>query len=150
MPSAFCPPLSALCLMSLALCGPLWFYLLFVPDIWCGVVAWFEHVLLPSCVICCHLLLCASCMPSALCPPLSALCLMSLILCGPGGLYHLFVSDIWCCFVAWSSCHWPCVVLVGFTFFLSQTSGVVLGHLVLSVAMCCTLAACCVAHACHT
>ena len=56
---------------------------------------------MPSCVICCHVLhsgslLCDQCMPSALCPPLSALCLISLALCGPGGFYLLFVSDIWC------------------------------------------------------
>ena len=122
MPSALCPPLSALCLMSPALCGPVGFYLLFVSDICFVFVAWFEHVLLPSCVFCCcHLLhsgnlLCASCMPSALhsLPP--------------------------------ASCHWPWVVLFGFTFFLSQTSGVVLWHgfnmccwpLALYVAMCCT------------
>ena len=41
--------------MSLALGGPVRFYLLFVPDIWCGFVAWFQQVLLASCVMCCHL-----------------------------------------------------------------------------------------------
>ena len=92
---ALCGPLSALCLMSLALRGPVRFYLLFVSDIWWWVVSWFVHVLLPSSVICKHLLrsgnlLCASCMPSAL--HSSALCLMSLALCGPGGFYILFVS----------------------------------------------------------
>ena len=71
---ALCPPFSALCLMSLALCGPLRFYLLFVSDIWC--------VSVPSCVICCNNcvhscnLPCAQCMPFALCPPLSALCVV--------------------------------------------------------------------------
>jgi hypothetical protein len=131
MPSAICPPLSALCLMSLALCGLVGCYLLFVSDSCCGLVAWFEHVLLPSCVICCHVLhsgnlLCAPCMPSVL---------------------HSLPS---------ASCHWPCVVLWGVTFFLSQTSVVVWWHglnmcccpLVLYVAICCTLATCCGPHAC--
>ena len=71
--------------------------------------------------------LCASCMPSAL---------------------HSLPS---------ASCHWPCVVLWGFTFFLSQTVVLFLWHglnmcccpLVFSVAaICCTLATCCVPHAC--
>ena len=53
---ALCPlpsTLCALCLMSPALCGPVGFYLLFVSDICFVFVAWFEHVLLPSCVFCC-------------------------------------------------------------------------------------------------
>ena len=82
------------------------------------------------------------CWPSTLCP-----CLMSLALGGPVRFYFLFVSDIWCGFDVWSqhvllalhslppaSCHWPWVVLFGFTFFLSQTSGVVLWH---GLSMCC-------------
>ena len=117
---ALCPPLSGLCLMSLALCGPVGFYLLFVLDIWCGVVAWIALAFLISCAICRHVLhfcnlLHASCMHSAL---------------------HCLAS---------ASCHWHCVVLLGFTFFLSQTSGVALWHglrlcccpLVLFVNMCC-------------
>ena len=128
---ALCPPLSAPCLMSLALGGPVRFYLLFVPDIRCGFVALFLNVLPPSCVICCHLLHsgtlpCAQCMPSALhsLPP--------------------------------ASCHCPWVVLFGFTFFLSQTAGVVLWHgfsmccwpLALSVAIVAHLAICPVLSAC--
>jgi hypothetical protein len=131
MPSALWPPLSALCLMSLALCGPGWFYILFVSDIWCGS--------LPSCVICCHALhsgslSCDQCMPSAICPPLSAFCLMSLDLCNPLWFYPLSVPDILCgvvpscvicrhvlhsgsllcnqCMPA-ASGHLPCVVLCG-------------------------------------
>ena len=71
---ALCPPLSALCLMSLALCGPVGFFFLFVSDIWCLSV--------PSCVICYNAFLhscnlpCAQCMPFALCPPVSALCVV--------------------------------------------------------------------------
>ena len=55
-----------------------------------------------------------------------------------------------------ASCHWPWVVLFGFTFFLSQTSGVVLWHgfsmccwpLALSVAIVAPLAICSVLSAC--
>ena len=92
---ALCPPQSALCLMSLALCGPVWFYLLFVSDIWC--------VSVPSCVICCNNCLrscnlpCAQCMPFALCPPLSALCVVLW-----GGVFALprllCVCVLMCCF----------------------------------------------------
>ena len=98
-----CPPLFVPCLMSLALGGPVRFYLLFVPDIWCGFVAWFQHVLLASCVICCnllHLLQFALCSVHALCPPLSAPCL-PLALCGPVRFYLLFVPDICYGFVSW-------------------------------------------------
>ena len=47
-----------------------------------------------------------------------------------------------------ASCHWPCVVVWGVTFFLSQMSGVFLCPLVLSVAICCILAICHVPNAC--
>ena len=71
---ALCPPLPALCLMSLALCGPVGFYFLFVSGSLC--------VSVPCCVICCNkclhscILPCAQCMPFAICPPLSALCVV--------------------------------------------------------------------------
>ena len=103
----------------------------FVLDIWCGVVAWIALVLLISCAICRHVLhfgnlLHASCMHSAL---------------------HCLAS---------ASCHLHFVVLFGFTFLSSQTSGVVLWHgmnfcccpFVLSVDLCSTLATFCVPHAC--
>ena len=93
-------------------------------------MAWIALVLLIPCAICRHVLhsdnlLCASCMPSAL---------------------HSLAS---------ASCHWHSVGLLGFTSFLSQTSGVVLWHglnlcccpLVLFVGMYCALATCCVPHA---
>ena len=95
------------CLRPLALCGPAWFYLLFVPDIPFVFVCvsvregresvWVcSHVLLPSCALCCNLLHCALCLPyvSAICHPFSL-------------------------------CHLPSV-MCGFTFFLSQTSDLVL------------------------
>ena len=64
-------------------------------------------------------LMCASCMPSAL---------------------HSLPS---------ASCHLPCVVLQGFTFFLSQAPGVFLCPVVLSVAIIsCTLVFCHVPNAC--
>ena len=65
---ALCPPLSALCLMSLALCGPVGFYILFVSDIWWWVVSWFEHVLLSSYVKCLHLLTLGTCSVPDACP----------------------------------------------------------------------------------
>ena len=76
LPSAFYirPLLSALCNMPLALCCPVRFYLLFVSGSWC--------VSVPCCVICCNnflhscILPCAQCMPFAICPPLSALCVV--------------------------------------------------------------------------
>ena len=87
--SAFvmCLLLSALCHMPLALCCPVRFYLLFVSGICFVFVAWFEHVLLPSCIICCYLcpLPLVTCLvwacgvlPSFFlsCPPLSALCVV--------------------------------------------------------------------------
>ena len=72
----------------------------------------FRVILVSSCAVGCHLLysgklLCALCMPSALCPPLS---------------------------VPSASCRLPCVVLWGFTFFLSQTSVLFLWH---GLNMCC-------------
>jgi len=101
---ALCPPLPALCLMSLALCGPVWFYLLFVSNIWWWIVSWFVHVLLPSCVICkknATLWKLVVCLMHALCPPLPALGLMSLALGGPVGFYLLFVPNIWGGIVSW-------------------------------------------------
>ena len=118
---ALCPPLSALCLMSLALYGPAGFVFLFVSDIWCLSV--------PSCVICCNTFLhscnlpCAQCMPFALCPPLSALCVVMW-----GGAFalprHL------------------CVCVCSYVLLLCSALCCLLLLLLQSVALCCHLTTC--------
>ena len=94
-------------------CGPVWFYLLFVSDIWWWVVSWFEHVLLSSYVKCLHLLTLGTCCVPHACPLSSTLC----------SLPHA-TGLVWSCMVLLSFCfrHLVCVCVALFVHVLLPSS----------------------------